>query len=91
MGAGTRCGNACVDLQTSVANCGACGTLCVAPENAMPTCSQGACGFVCKPGHARCGNECVILSKEPRHCGGCDKVCSKGPCKNGKCVREDDD
>jgi hypothetical protein len=91
MGAGTRCGNACVDLETSVANCGGCGSPCAAPANAMPTCSQGACGFVCKPGYARCGNECVNLAKDAHHCGDCDNVCSKGGCKGGRCEKEDGD
>lgn len=39
---------------TSTQHCGQCGHACIAPANADPICSSGACGYACKTGYANC-------------------------------------
>ena len=58
----TRCGDACVDLQTDASNCGACGVVCPTGE----TCLGGACTpevttqqtAGCPEGQLLCGGQC---------------------------------
>lgn len=52
------CGSSC-SSDTSVTSCGTSCAPCTAPANASPTCTAGACGFVCNAGFTRCGNQCV--------------------------------
>jgi len=77
----TLCGDACVDLQTDSAHCGAC-------EHACPTgarCSDGECQ--CAPGYSLCEGECVDTALSSRHCGQCDQACEAGEgCFSGKCA-----
>jgi uncharacterized protein (TIGR03382 family) len=43
-------GNTCVDLDTSLSNCGGCGTVC-APEHAVGRCAAGVCQIAsCREG-----------------------------------------
>lgn len=81
----TLCGDACIDLQSDPANCGACG-------GAVPTgggCVSGA--PVCTNGKTQCANQCVDLTSDPNHCGTCStkldssQICVKGKpsCDNG--------
>jgi hypothetical protein len=100
----TRCGASvysCADLNTSVFDCGACGTTCsfVLPAE---TCCQGvctnletdptscgACGLACPPGQVCCAGTCVDASANPCVC---DPPCQAGfTCCNRQCVnlRED--
>lgn len=45
--AGQRsCAGRCVDVQTDLMNCGACGTVCAAPPTGMAACLAGRCGAV---------------------------------------------
>jgi len=53
------CGEECVDTMTNAAHCGGCGDACSAPDNATPTCADGACGFDCNAGHHPCGDACA--------------------------------
>ncbi len=56
------------NTQTSATNCGACGTTCIAPPNAMPQCTGAMCTFVCAGGFHRCGTRCVS-NTDPATCG----------------------
>lgn len=85
------CGDVCVDTASDPAHCGACGGACVAPPNAVPVCSVGACAFVCASGFVRCGDACVDLNSDAAHCGACGNAC-EGPeggtsaCVAGSCA-----
>lgn len=76
----TRCGDTCVDLQTSSEACGACGRQCVGGQS----CSFGTCG--CPSGTVSCGGNCVDLNADALHCGACDTACVSGQlCGAGQC------
>ena len=86
----SRCGDTCVDLSSSSAQCGACGQACAGTE----ACVAGTCQ--CRPGATRCGEACVVTASDPDHCGGCageggeacaaQAVCEAGECKTA-CTR----
>ncbi len=70
----------CVDDQTDVDRCGACGTHCNPVANSTPTCVNGVCSFVCLMGYADCDhnpqNGCEAnLASEHNNCGSCGIVC----------------
>jgi hypothetical protein len=75
------CGQACVDLKTSVENCGTCFNECRAfLQNVVPTCEQGTCRErQCKVGWGRCMGEpgCETRLDQPDNCG---------VCRNHQCV-----
>jgi formylglycine-generating enzyme required for sulfatase activity len=76
----TMCGYACLDLDTELSNCGACGHAC--PPNA--SCQTGQC--VCPPPTVPCGLACVDLSNNPMNCGSCGHSCGAILwCQNGQC------
>lgn len=82
------CGDA--NLQTDSANCGACGTVCVARANAFGTCNGGLCGIACNTGFADCNTKpedgCeVSLASDSQHCGACENDCLGGRCVNAVC------
>jgi hypothetical protein len=52
------CADACVDLQTSVEHCGACGNRC-ASAGGSASCLAGVCELGCLAGFHACGSECV--------------------------------
>ena len=85
----TRCNGAeseCVDLQSDVTNCGACGVFCQGRQ----TCQDGTCvgeGPVCTPPMATCNGVCADLSDDPEHCGGCNIGCGfNESCDGGVCL-----
>jgi hypothetical protein len=97
----TRCGGACVDLQTSAAHCGACDRACMA-ANATPRCAMGVCGIgACTAGFADCdtmsANGCEVnTAADLANCGGCGircafpnaaATCASGRCGLGLCAR----
>lgn len=84
----TDCGEACVDIEIDVNNCGGCGVvcggsagcfggMCLAPP--VPACSSTA--------KADCGGVCVYLNSDPNHCGACFNSCPLGGyCQGGICT-----
>ncbi len=76
----TRCGDACVDLQTTAGSCGTCDTKCGGGQG----CSAGKCG--CPDGKTVCGTTCVDLTTSSLHCGACPTACTAGQsCQTGQC------
>ncbi len=67
----TLCGDQCVNVQTSNANCGACDLQC----NAGELCSRGSCQTSCEAPLVECGSSCVDLTKDTDHCGECNNAC----------------
>jgi hypothetical protein len=83
--------NGCeTNLNTSIANCGACGNACNG-TNGTPTCTSGSCGIVCNAGYANCdgnlANGCETnLNTSNSNCGACGYVCTQGySCVAGVC------
>ena len=75
-GGQTRCAGVCVDTQTDVANCNACGRACAAGQ----TCAAGVCTGTaeCPTGQMRCGEMCADLTSDPANCGRCGGACAAG-------------
>jgi alpha-tubulin suppressor-like RCC1 family protein len=77
----TCCTGGCINTQTNVENCGACGTTCSVP-NATPACRAGACAVgMCDEGYADCdgaaSNGCEVDTRlTAAHCGGCGRECA---------------
>jgi hypothetical protein len=75
-------GTLCVDLETDVAHCGACGEGCSSGEQ----CVNGTCEG-CPSSTEACGGGCVDLSTDSANCGGCGVVCGGGQaCEQGVCI-----
>ncbi|MBL8604260.1 MAG: hypothetical protein JNK72_20195 [Myxococcales bacterium] len=53
-----RCEGACVDLDRSVAHCGACGRACQAGEGDLVGCVAGPCVTSCEAGYGWQGSRC---------------------------------
>jgi len=82
-GAKVRCGGACVDLNTDLANCGGCGVLCDTAKGF--TCASGTCA--CVGGKTSCSGTCVDTSTDRENCGACGSYCAIGEkCAGGKCT-----
>jgi hypothetical protein len=85
--------NGCeVNTQTSVTNCGSCGTVC-SSANGTRSCALGACAIACNSGWGNCDgnaqtNGCETnLNTSANNCGVCGKICSPGQtCVNGVCL-----
>jgi hypothetical protein len=89
--------NGCeVDLGTTEAHCGACGTVCN-PPNAVPSCVAGRCAIAaCAAGFGDCdgnpSNGCEAdTNTAVSHCGRCGNACPARPsafpgCLGGACV-----
>jgi hypothetical protein len=92
----TRCGDACLDLQTDVNNCGSCGHVCPpAQPGFVADCAAGNCFFrrapapPCDSGLTRCASGCVNLASDPANCGACGTACAAGQtCFAGLCANE---
>jgi hypothetical protein len=86
--------NGCeTNLNTTVTNCGACGTICTNP-NGTTSCSSGVCAPACAAGSANCDgnltNGCETNTQtNTNHCGSCGHVCScpsgTATCNSGTC------
>lgn len=90
-----KCERSCVDLNTSLEHCGACGNVC-AREHATAKCVDRQCVFTCKPGHHACGEACKS-NADPNACGAGCVVCPPGPpnthpvCRTDACGTECND
>jgi hypothetical protein len=74
------CGSACVDTQSNLMNCGACGTACAGGQ----TCAMGVCA--CPSGQQLCGAACVDTQSSAMNCGACGTACPMGQmCVTGAC------
>lgn len=75
----TRCVDSCVNTSIHPLHCGSCGMVCPSPERASPSCTGGACGYVCDPGWADCDglsrNGCETALGTLAHCSGCGDAC----------------
>ncbi|MBI4700497.1 MAG: hypothetical protein HY744_04910, partial [Deltaproteobacteria bacterium] len=81
-GGTTKCGNACVDTKSDLANCGSCGNACPGGQ----VCSAGSCGLLCSGGTTKCGSSCVDIKNDPANCGSCGSACPGGQvCSAGSC------
>ena len=82
-GGTTKCGTACVSLNTDPANCGTCSNACPSGQ----VCSAGKCGVSCAGGTTLCGSSCVNVSTDSANCGGCAAACATGQvCSGGPCA-----
>lgn len=70
----TRCGGTCVDAQTDVRHCGACGRACAVPPGGATTCVSGACRPTCPSGRHLCSEACVA-NTEITSCGALCTAC----------------
>ncbi|MEZ4407343.1 MAG: hypothetical protein R3A52_12815 [Polyangiales bacterium] len=79
-----------VNTQTSVTNCGGCGTTCTI-ANGTAACVGGACRVgSCNTGFGDCdgnaANGCETnLNTSAAHCGMCGNACASGVCTSGTC------
>ena len=84
----TDCGGVCVDLQSDMNNCGACGEVC--ESGLVPVeCRSGVCERAnCPVGIEYCGavDGCRDLTSDPEHCGACQNPCASGICSGGVCA-----
>lgn len=75
-----RCGEACVDVSSDPAHCGACDAACPAGPEEAATCVGGACGLDCGSGAGDCDglpeNGCEADLAAPETCGGCARECT---------------
>lgn len=75
------CDNRCVNLDTSIFNCGACGVICAATGQ---ICKQGVCQ--CTNNLTNCLFECANLNTSNSNCGECGQACGEGQqCIDGVC------
>jgi hypothetical protein len=90
-----NCASSCVNLQTDITNCGACGTACPSAANSSRMCSAGNCGITCNAGFSDCNSNAADgcetnIATSVNNCGACGVVCSaangNASCNAGACV-----
>jgi hypothetical protein len=88
----TLCSGICVDLLSSITNCGSCGFVCSVGPNAEVNCWYGECSMRCNNGYADCdknkSNGCETPIGDINNCGGCGDKChtdANEVCDKGKC------
>src|SRR5690606_18913626 len=86
----TCCGGGCVDPQSDIEHCGACGQSCLdrdgdgvndAPEGNDVACVGGACKYECQTGFKRCdanSEACLDVMNDVNNCGDCGNTCPGG-------------
>ncbi len=73
----TLCGSQCVDLMTSLDDCGACSNTCPTAANGSATCAGGKCGITCNANFHACGGTCAA-NVSPSTCGAQCTACPVG-------------
>lgn len=94
LGGQVKCGDTCVDPNTSSLHCGGCGLACANGSS----CNQGRCETLeaqaCnaktkKPGMQMCGAYCADIQFSNSNCGSCSNACAEGSfCNFGRCVEQ---
>jgi len=85
------CDGACVDPQSNLAHCGACGMACSTP-NASPLCMNATCTVgTCTAPYADCdrmaANGCETDTRTSlQHCGTCGTACTARPNSTASCA-----
>ncbi len=75
------CGQDCVNITTSLANCGGCGRSCLGmpvPTNASGSCTPMGCSFECDEGYQRVGAICVPACQTVQLCDQMNCVVGSG-------------
>jgi len=77
---GKCCGGLCLQTESDLDNCGACGKVCSA-VNDSPSCTAGKCVFKCANGFAHCGppddnTGCETNIRTVQNCGACGAICT---------------
>lgn len=73
-----QCAGECVNVQSDVRHCGACGVSCADGE----VCRNAGCEQAC----VQCGDRCVFTDSDPQNCGACGTACSASTqCLDGAC------
>lgn len=77
------CGQTCIDIQTDIDNCGACGNAC----GRGTACVDGEC-LCFMSGRTWCGaGSCVDIQNDAKNCGECGNVCpAANYCDKGECT-----
>jgi hypothetical protein len=83
LGGRMLCDGTCVDVSTSMQNCGACGKVCGGSEQ----CIAGQCGCPSGISLTHCGTACVSTQYDTNNCGACGNACSSPQiCSQGVCT-----
>lgn len=83
----TDCGGVCIDLTSTVSQCGACGRPCAPPTGGSVTCVGGVCRGVCSASRSLCGTFCIDTTSDAANCGACAIRCASGStCVGGRCT-----
>ena len=74
-----RCGNICVDTDTSPQHCGSCDSPCVAEgRNSRAACERGTCQRFCEAGYSDDDNDWAKETPDP-NTNGCEAECTPTP------------
>ncbi len=88
------CEMRCVDVKTTVADCGVCGNDCRGPTKLEPSggkwaCRNAACALDCLPGFHNCPSMAGVptcVRQDPTSCGNQCLVCPAGPNATPQCI-----
>jgi hypothetical protein len=79
----SRCLDTCVDLDTDLVNCGACGNPCPVQQ----FCNGGICDNICSGAVTFCNGQCVDFTSDDNNCGSCGFACAAtAQCIDSVCV-----
>lgn len=82
-----RCANTCIEESEN--NCGVCGYVCPARENAAAVCTKGNCDYFCSQGFGDCDDDLSNGCEDPldtdQNCGTCGRSCGAVPNGTSTC------